>query len=284
VKASTDRSGLDKALDDLLSRAGPGQATLSLAASVQLAQQHGATRRAVEIAALRREITPDRYQRSMGTVGFDGQIALLEASVAVVGCGGLGGWATEALARLGVGSITLIDGDRFQDSNLNRQLGCTESVLGLSKPEVLANRVAQVNGSVSVSPVSEYITADNAADLLANAQVVVDALDSLPKRMMLQEACSLLGVPLVHGAIGGLTGQVMTIMPGDAGLKALYGEHLPEHGIETQLGTPTATPMMVAAWQAQETLKLIVGCGEPLRHRMLLLDAEWGTATFVELA
>ena len=79
---------------------------------------------------------------------------------------------------------------------------------------------------------------------------------------------------MVHGAIAGTMGQVMTILPGDPGLKSLYGEGpVPEHGAEAELGTPAPSPMMVAAWQVHETVKLLVGKGELLRGRMLLMDA-----------
>jgi len=101
---------------------------------------------------------------------------------------------------------------------------------------------------------------------------------------VLQDAAQSLGIPLVHGAIGGMTGQVMTIFPGDEGLYALYGRgEVPERGIEAQQGCPTATPMMVAAWQVQEVLKILLDKGDPLRHRMLFMDAEGGTLDVIRL-
>jgi len=103
-------------------------------------------------------------------------------------------------------------------------------------------------------------------------------LDQLPARMMLQSVCQTLGIPLVHGAIGGYIGQVTTIFPGDAGLCALYGEgRVPERGAEVEWGNPAATPMMIAAWQIQEVVKLLTGKGDLLRGRLLFLDAESGT-------
>jgi len=94
-----------------------------------------------------------------------------------------------------------------------------------------------------------------------------------------------LNLPLVHGAIAGYTGEVLTIMPGDRGLRSLYGEGpWPKHGIETKLGNPAATPMIVASWQAQQVVKLIVGQHKGLlRNRMLLLDSDAGDATIIEL-
>jgi len=185
---------------------------------------------------------------------------------------------------MGVGHLIIIDGDTFQENNLNRQLGCTERALGRPKAECLAERAAEVNSAVRVSPYALWLDERNAAELLAGADVIVDALDTLPARMMLARAAAALGAPLVHGAIGGYTGQVTTIMPGDPGLEALYGSGpLPERGVETKLGNPAATPMMVAAWEIQETIKLLVGQGEVLRGRVLLMDAEFGEISEIQL-
>jgi molybdopterin/thiamine biosynthesis adenylyltransferase len=254
-----------------------------LAAVHRIAQQSGVSPREVEIAALREHILPARYERNLGTVGWEGQSKLLESTVAVVGAGGLGGWVIEGLARMGVGRLIVIDGDVFAENNLNRQALCTEATLGRPKAEVATERVAAVNAAVEVTVYVRLATAENMAHLLHGAQVVVDALDSLPTRLVLQDACRALGVPMVHGAIAGYMGQVTTIFPGDAGLRALYGDVVPEHGIERQLGNPAGTPLMVAAWQVQETIKLLLDSGSPLRGRLLLLDAEAGTAEIVAI-
>jgi len=237
----------------------------------------------VERAALAARILPERYRRNLGTIGWEGQERLLRSAVAVVGAGGIGGWIIEGLARMGVGYLTIIDCDRFEENNLNRQLGCTERTLGLPKAEVLAERVAQVNAAVAPTPRVVRLDAGNAAELLAGAEVVVDALDTLPARMDLQRAAKALGIPMVHGAIAGYTGQVTTVLPGDAGLTALYGEAVPERGIETTLGNPAATPMMVAAWQIHEVIKLLVGAKHILHARLLVMDAEYGEFGEIEL-
>jgi len=153
------------------------------------------------------------------------------------------------------------------------------------KAQCLAERVSRVNGAVKVTTHVAWLDEHNAAELLAGAEAVVDALDTLPARLTLQKAAAQLGIPMVHGAIGGYTGQVLTIFPGDRGLRALYGEGpLPEHGVEAQLGNPSATPMMIAAWQVQEVVKILVGQGELLRNRVLLMDAESGDVTEIQLA
>jgi molybdopterin/thiamine biosynthesis adenylyltransferase len=238
----------------------------------------------VELAALEREILPERYRRNLGTLGWAGQARLLRAWVGVVGAGGVGGWVIEGLARMGVGRLIIIDGDSFQENNLNRQLGSREDNLAQAKAAGMAQRVAQVNGAVETLAHVAWLDEANAPALLGEAELVVDALDNLPSRMALRNAAARLGIPMVHGAIGGYTGQVMTIFPGDAGLTALYGQGpWPERGVEVVLGNPAATPMMIAAWEVQEVVKVLSGQGQPLRERMLFMDAELGYFTEIHL-
>ncbi|GAB4506174.1 MAG: HesA/MoeB/ThiF family protein [Anaerolineales bacterium] len=257
---------------------------LPLAAEKALADEFGLPRRDVQIAAVESRILPARYQRSLGTVGWDGQLALLRATVGIVGLGGLGGWIVEGLARMGVGRLILIDGDRFAENNLNRQALCWESTLGLSKADVAADRVRQLNPAVETVAHAVWADAESLPRLLAGSHVIVDALDTLPTRFLLQRVAQSLGVPMVHGAIAGYIGQVMTIFPGDTGLFALYPEgKSPERGAEALWGNPAATPMMIASWQIQEVIKLITGRGQPLRNRMLLMDAEQGSVEILRL-
>jgi molybdopterin/thiamine biosynthesis adenylyltransferase len=251
----------------------------------ELAAAFGCPVREVELAALEAGVVPWRYLRNLGTAGLEGQAKLLRATVAVVGLGGLGGYVTEALARMGVGRLILIDGDVFEEHNLNRQLLSAESSLGLDKAQAARQRVAGINGAVEVISHTARLTRESLPRLLEGADVVVDALDRLPIRLVLQEGVQALGIPLVHGSIAGFLGQVMTIFPGDPGLRSLYGVEgdLPEQGLEAQLGTPAATPMAVAAWEAQEVVKILLGRGELLRHRLLVMDMESGTIEVLQL-
>jgi len=273
--------------DRISQRARPAGAlqTLSVADVRQLAQEAGVGPHAVELAALEAHVLPARYLRNFGTLGWEGQARLLRASVAIIGAGGLGGWIIEGLARMGVGHLVIVDGDAFEDNNLNRQTLCWEATLGQAKVEAARERVAQVNAGVQVTALCLWATADNLPELLRGVEVVVDALDELPTRLMLQKVCGGLGVPMVHGAIGGYIGQVTTILPGDAGLCALYGEEcVPERGAEVEWGNPAATPMMVAAWEIQEVVKLLAGKGEILRGRLLFMDAESGCVEMFQLS
>jgi molybdopterin/thiamine biosynthesis adenylyltransferase len=257
---------------------------------IGLHQVHGladafGTVRDVELAALDCGVVPARYARNLGTVGVEGQARLLRATVGVVGLGGLGGYVVEALARMGVGTLILIDGDVFEEHNLNRQLFGTLENLGVKKAQAACARVARVNAAVEPICHARTLTRENLPELLDGADVVVDALDRLPTRLMLQDGVQDLDIPLVHGTIAGFLGQVTTIFPGDSGLHALYGdgEALPDQGLETELGTPAATPMAVAAWEAQEVVKLLTEQGEPLRNRLLMIDMASGTSQVLQL-
>jgi len=257
---------------------------LSLRAVRKLAQEEGLSVREVEIGALKARILPARYERSLGTAGWEGQLKLREATVGIVGCGGLGGWIIEGLARMGIGRLILVDGDTFGENNLNRQALCREANLGQAKTEAAEERVAAVNSAVEVTTHPVMADEQSMREMLTGADVVVDALDTLPTRLVLQDVARDLGKPLVHGAIAGYFGQVMTVLPGDEGLYAMYGrEQVPERGIEVQLGNPAATPMMVASWQIQEVIKVLLGAGKLLRNRILILDAEFGTARIMEI-
>jgi molybdopterin/thiamine biosynthesis adenylyltransferase len=239
-----------------------------------LASTYSLSCRQAEIAVLELGIMPRRYLRNYGTVGLEGQLKLLRSCVAVFGLGGLGGYVIEGLARVGVGRLVLVDGDVFQDHNLNRQVLSEEGNLGQSKAEVAAGRVQLINRATAVTACAEYADHANIAEMLVDVDVVVDALDRLPTRMVVQDAAALAGIPMVHGAIAGMMGQVMTVLPGDKGLKALYGDgDIPERGAEVELGTPPASPMMVAAWQVHEVIKLVTGQGDLLRMRLLFMDA-----------
>jgi len=268
---------LQRDLLALLQAPSSSPATLPLKQAHALCELYDVSRGDLARAALELGIIPQRYLRNMGTIGVEGQRALLEAQVVIVGCGGLGGWVAEALARMGIGQLRLIDGDRFQENNLNRQLACTEETIGQPKANALARRLRAVNSDVAVETRVAWLEASNARALLAGADAAVDALDTLPARYLLRDAAAGEGIPLVHGAIAGWTGQVMVTPPDQDGLRAWYGSTPPvERGIESQWGNPAPTPLLIAGWQAAQLIMLLTGIGEPLCMRLLYNDMERG--------
>lgn len=179
--------------------------------------------REVEISCLKHGVIPRRYLRNLGIIGIEGQLKLLRSTAAVAGAGGLGGTIIELLARCGIGHLIIIDNGRFVENNLNRQVLATEECLGKFKAKIAAARVEAINSAVTVTTYNRAITAQNVVRMIKGADVVLDGLDNLPIRLAVADACNKLGIPFVHGAIAGFSGQVMTIMPGDKGLNALYG-------------------------------------------------------------
>ena len=225
-----------------------------------------------------------RYDRNFKSLGADEQEALARSRVCVVGAGGLGGAVVEQLARAGVGFLRVIDGDAFEESNLNRQLLATEDALGRPKAQVAAEHVAQVNSSVEVETCQVMLGEENAPQLLEGVDCVVDCLDNLGARLWMAHACLHLGTPMVHGAIGGWFGQVCTVVPGDASFATIYGalEDAGE-GVQKELGNLVCTAWGTASFQVAEVLKLLLGREGTLRNRLLMIDFLYGTAEDMEL-
>jgi len=222
--------------------------------------------------ALERSILPARYQRNRNTLSVSDQLRLFRSSVAVIGCGGLGGYVVEELARLGVGRIVVIDPDVFEEHNLNRQLFSTTANLGTAKVAAAFKRIGEINPAVNLVPVQKPFSPENGADLLSGCQVAVDALDSIKVRLELVELCTSLNIPLVHGAIAGWFGHVATQFPGDKTLQTIYQAWKTGKGIEQTLGNPSFTPALVASLEVAEVCKLLLGQGTALRGRQLLID------------
>lgn len=209
-----------------------------------------------------------RYQRNIGTITEEEQHRLSLKSVCVIGCGGLGGSVIENLVRMGVGSLTVVDGDVFDESNLNRQVLSNEKNLGVSKAMEAATQMQQINSDVTIVPIYDMLTEENAIEIIAGHDVVVDALDNVSARRILESACEEGNLPLVHGAIGGWNGQVGIVMPGCRMIHQLYE-------VESTSSKPTNppfTPAVIAAIEAAETIKLLLDREEALRNQLLVMD------------
>lgn len=213
-----------------------------------------------------------RYSRNLGAITREEQSVLQNRRVCIVGCGGLGGFLAEYMARIGVGSLTVADGDRFERTNLNRQLLSTEENLGASKAAEAKKRIGRINPDLSVTAIEQFLTADNAAAILAGHDLVLDALDSIPHRLMLQRLCAELGIPMIHGAVEGWFGQVTTVLPGDDSLSRLYPGSTEESVPESDSATLSFAPAFVSAVQAAEAVKVLLGKEPSLRGKVLFAD------------
>jgi len=213
----------------------------------------------------------DRYQRNMNALSPLENQKLKDFHAVVVGCGGLGGYIIEMLVRLGIGNLTVIDGDVFDETNLNRQLLSSEQNIGKPKVQAAAERIAQVNSLIKVNPIHGLLTAENGLAMIAGTDLVFDALDNVSSRLILETLCETAGVPLVHGAIAGWFGQVAVILPGDRTLHSILPEDV-DKGIETELGNPAFTPALVASIQVAEGLKVLLKREGVLRNKLLTID------------
>ena len=197
----------------------------------------------------------ERYIRNLGALTEQECAVLCTKTVFVAGCGGLGGYLVEMLLRLGVGTIRAADGDIFEASNLNRQLLAMPSSLGKSKTEAAARRAALVNPDVHFIPISQFVTEENAEDLIQGCDVVLDALDNIQARRVLAHACGKAGIPMIHGAICAWSAQAAVIMPGDDLVDRIY----PEGVSLTSKASLSFTPPFCAALQMALCTRLLTG-------------------------
>lgn len=218
-----------------------------------------------------------RYSRNRSTISEEENEVLKASKVCVIGCGGLGGYVIEMLGRIGIGTITAIDGDVFDETNLNRQILSDSQTIGLSKALIAQKRMSLVNSEIIVKPINGFLTEENAVSLLEGHHVIVDALDQISTRFLVQDVAEQLNIPFVHGAIAGWYGQVSTIFPGERTLNKIYKNNAPK-GKEKILGNPSFTPALASSIQVSEVVKILLQRGDLLRNKLLftnLLDQEY---------
>ncbi len=220
----------------------------------------------------------DRYRRHLTLPGFglEGQQALLDARVLLVGVGGLGCPLAQYLAAAGVGTLGLVDFDVVEASNLQRQVLYCVADIGRPKVDVAAERIHGLNPDVQVDVHRVRLDSGNAMEILAAYDVVVDGTDNFPTRYLINDACVLLGKPNVHGSIFQFEGQA-TVFDARHGpcYRCLYPEPPPPGAVPScaEGGVLGVLPGLVATIQATETIKLLTGIGDPLYGRLLRYDA-----------
>src|SRR5262245_12979523 len=226
-------------------------------------------------------LRPDQFERyrrhlTLPEIGIEGQRRLLQGRVLLVGAGGLGCPTAQYLAAAGVGCLGLVDFDRVDPSNLQRQVLYTTADVGRSKTEVAAERVRALHPDVRVERHDVQLGSGNALELLGGYDVIVDGADNFPTRYLVNDACVLLGKPNVHGSIFRFDGQA-TVFDARRGpcYRCLYPEPPPPGAVPScaEGGVLGVLPGLVALVQATETVKLLTGIGEPLIGRLLQVDA-----------
>ncbi len=222
------------------------------------------------------QLTPsqqERYSRSMMAEGFgpEHQLMLSAADVTVVGAGGLGSAVLSYLTAAGVGHITIIEHDTLSLSNLQRQTLYSTPQLGLSKAAEAASRLSALNPEVKIDIVAEHLTGDNADELLACTDIVVDCTDNYATRYIMDRVCSKLSIPLVYGTAQEWGGQVAVF--NFAGAPS-YADLFPEPPAQAgAVGIIPPVAGIIGSIQASEVIKIITGLGRPLAGSLLRVDA-----------
>ena len=226
----------------------------------------------------------ERYARHLvlPEIGVAGQRKLSQARVVLIGAGGLGAPASLYLAAAGVGTLTLIDDDRVERSNLQRQVVHADARVGMAKTESARIALNALNPGVRIEAIAERVEAANVERLLRGHDVIIDGADNFPARYLLSAASLRLKIPLVYGAVHRFSGQVSVFDPRRADspcYRCLFPQ--PPSAAEapncSEAGVLGVMPGIVGLLQASETLKLLLGIGEPLVGRLLCHDALAGT-------
>lgn len=222
-----------------------------------------------------------RYGRHLvlPEIGLGGQKRLKAARVLLVGVGGLGSPSAQYLAAAGVGTLGLVDFDRVEESNLQRQVLFGQATVGAAKVEAARERLLDLNPRIRVQAVEERLGADNAMDLLSGYDLVIDGSDNFTTRYLVNDACVIAGRPVIWGAVAKFEGQV-SVFAAEGGpcYRCLFPEPPPPGLVPScaEGGVLGVLPGIIGALQASEALKLILGLGEPLVGRLVIFDALGG--------
>lgn len=222
----------------------------------------------------------DYFCRNQGALTPEQQHTLQQSQVAIIGCGGLGGYVIEELIRIGVGRLCLVDFDVFSPSNCNRQLNALDSTMGQNKAVVAAARSATIHPFNWVTPFPDDFRA-LADDTWDQVDVAIDCLDTIQARWDLAELCTRKNMPLVHGAVNGWHGQVGVQLPGGDLIARLYPERVTT---QPQEAPPVLsfTVAVVASLQAGEAVKLLLGLPSSLHNNWMHLDLKHGDFLIAE--
>ncbi|MFC1978694.1 ThiF family adenylyltransferase [Chloroflexota bacterium] len=213
----------------------------------------------------------EKYDRQMMIKGFgiEGQRKLKQAKVLIAGAGGLGSPISVYLTVAGVGNITIVDYDTVALSNLNRQINHWDKDVDRKKVDSAREKLLGLNSDIIVKAVAEKITADNVDDIVGDNDLIVDAMDNVPTRLLLNQVAIKKNMPIFHGAVYGFDGRVTTIIPSRTPcLRCLYPQIPPS----SKFPVVGVTPAVIGCIQAAEVIKYIVGIGELLAGRILIYD------------
>lgn len=218
-----------------------------------------------------------RYIRQVQVPGFStgGQQKLKQAKVLVVGAGGLGVPVLQYLAGMGIGTIGIMDGDTISLDNLHRQVLYSEDEVSRPKAEVAASKLSKLNSEIEIKAITDFLSRDNALELIAEYDLVIDTSDNFGTRYLINDACVILNKPFIYGAIHGFEGQVSVFnYQGGPTYRCLFPNPPKANEIPdcNEAGVLGIVPGLIGMQQALQAVKLLTGMGEVLSGQMLILD------------
>ena len=220
-------------------------------------------------------IQRERYKRHilLPEIGENGQDKILNSSVLIIGTGGLGSPVAMYLTAAGVGTIGLVDSDKVDISNLQRQIIHSTPDVGKSKVESAAEKMKSLNPDVNIIKYNTYFDDSNAENIISGFDIIIDATDNSESKFFINDVCVKNSKPLVHGAINQFSGNVMTIMPGHANYRDLFPEEPLNTAPSSNYGVLGVIAGTIGILQATEVLKIITGAGGLLTDRILTYNA-----------
>lgn len=224
----------------------------------------------------------NRYSRHLllKEIGPEGQERLEQGRVLIIGCGGLGSPIAMYLAAAGVGTIGLMDGDVVDESNLQRQVIHFTPDVGRAKVTSAAEKLRAINPECNIKEIQEYLTADNAANIIADYDFVIDGTDRYHTKYLINDVCVKNRKPFSHGGVLRYSGNAFTYVPGTACYRCIFGDEPSQDDIPTasQVGILGTVAGMIGVIQATETIKFLTKTGELLTNALLTVDAmTWET-------
>lgn len=229
-----------------------------------LAETHDCSLAEIEQTAIQQQIIPTRYIRN--NLSCTQQLRLCTSRIAIIGCGGLGGMASAILARVGIGTMHLVDPDFFEEHNLNRQQFCTLATLGQAKAQVISKELEQLNPAIKCT----YSVGTFTKDDITNMDLVIDGLDTPEGRIELSSLCEDADIPIIHGAVSNWFGQVGIANNANGLIKQLYKQN--EQRKPATIKVLGSTVAQVASLQAAEAVKTLLTLPSQLENHWLNID------------
>lgn len=213
----------------------------------------------------------DRFSANEGSFSKEELKKIYNTKIAVIGCGGLGGYIIQELVQFGIRELVIVDGDKFETTNLNRQLYCTEDTIGISKTAQAKKSAEKINSAIKITAYNKKLNEENGIEILKNCDIIIDGVDSIQTRFVINSLAGQLGIPYVCCSVAGFYGQITSIFPKDDTLARLYDKNT-DTGIEKKTGNFSFPVAVIASIGVSQVIKIIIGRGHILKDQVLIID------------